>query len=80
MTCYEDAVATHKHAAREACLNLTEAQLEGVWAIWEHHSRKASREEHDFAVRKYLTHDCGVSVEDAKKVVAALRQYDLCLF
>ena len=80
MSSYPDTIAAHKQAAREACPSLTEAQVEGVWAIWEHHSKKASREDHDFAVRRYLTIDCGCSLEDAKKVIGALHQYDLCLF
>lgn len=80
MTCHEDNIAAHKHAAKEVCPALTDAQLEGVWALWSYHSRKVGREEHDGAVQCYLTTECGVALEDAKKAVAALHKYDLCLF
>lgn len=80
MASYSDTVAAHKQAANEACPKLTEAQLEGIWAIWEHHTRKATREEHDYAVHRYLTIDCGCSLEEAIEIIEALRQYDFGLF
>jgi hypothetical protein len=77
---YEDQIATHKHAVQTICPGLSDAQLEGVWAIWRYHSPKSPSEERDFAVQGYLTCDCGISLEDSKRAVRALHRFDLCLF
>lgn len=80
MGSYDDQIAAHKNGAKEACPALTEAQLEAVWAVWHFCPPQSGREARDFAVRSYLTLDCGISLDDAAAVIKALQRYDLCLF
>lgn len=80
MTCHDDRIAAHKHAAREAVPGLTDAQLEAVWALWAYKPPSASLDDQDHSVTGYLTMECGASIEDARKAVRALHKFDLCLF
>lgn len=81
MSCHEDRVAAHKHVVKEVFPELTDAQLEGVWALWAYHTTTRTPADRDNAVTGYLTVECGVPhVDEAKKAVRALHQFDLCLF
>jgi len=81
MSCHEDRVAAHKHVVKEIFPDLTDAQLEGAWALWAYHSPRRDSSDRDEAVTGYLMTECGVRhVDDAKKATRALHRFDLCLF
>ena len=80
MSCHEDRIATHKYAVKEVLPDLTEAQLEAVWALWAYHSPKVDRDEYEYAVVSYLTTECGVPhVDEAKKAVRAPLKFLCCM-
>ena len=81
MSCHEDRIAAHKAVAKDVFPQLTEEQLEAVWALWAYHSPKAHRQDHYDAVCGYLTTECGVPhIDEARRLITALHRYDLCLF
>jgi hypothetical protein len=80
MSCHQDQVAAHKNAVKGLFPDLTEAQLEGVWALWAYHyaGERYMRED---ALTSYLVTECGVPhVDDAKKAIKALHRFGVCLF
>jgi hypothetical protein len=67
-------------AVKEIFPDLTDAQLKGVWALWAYHYTRERYMRED-AVTSYLVTECWVPhVDDAKKAITALHQFDLCLF
>ena len=72
MSCHEDRIAAYKFAAKKARPDLTEAQLEGVWALAQYGNFDG--------VKSYLMNECGATLVAAGKVVSQQQRLGLCLF
>jgi len=70
----------YRRTIRETAPELTEAQVEGVFALWKYGLRKYGYEERMDLLGDYLALECGVRGDEFKKLGSALWRLTTCIW